>query len=265
MRPAKNGIVFDIKEFSVHDGPGLRITVFLKGCPLDCSWCHNPEGKSSTPQTMHSPAGERIAGRTYSADELAKRLNRHAQILQLNQGGVTFSGGEPLLQAGFVADVIDRLDNMHVLLDTSGYGSESDFRMLASRSDLVYFDLKLIDAALHKQYTGKDNYPILHNLNILGGMDKPFLIRVPLIPGVTDTVSNLEAIAQHVSQLPVPPPVELLPYNPLAGAKYASAGIEYKPGFDQQMPVEPRLEIFDRYRISINVKHTASQPINDTS
>src|SRR5512136_1247357 len=102
-----NGIVFDIREFAVHDGPGIRTTVFLKGCPLACQWCHNPEGQSRQPQAMQGPTGVRIAGVEYSPEALADLLNRQAAILRDNEGGVTFSGGEPLMQAAFVAEVID--------------------------------------------------------------------------------------------------------------------------------------------------------------
>jgi len=260
MIPSHTGIIFDILEFAIHDGPGLRTTIFLKGCPLDCSWCHNPESKSSAPQVMHSPAGDRVAGRIWTAVELADRLNCQARILQLNQGGVTFSGGEPLLQAGFVAEVIELLDGIHVLLDTSGYGSERDFRILAEHVHLIYFDLKLIDESMHRQFTGVDNKPILRNLEILSRMDTPFVIRVPLIPGVTDTANNLDAIAHRVASLPVLPSVELLPYNPLAGAKYIAAGIEFKPGFDPLRPVETRLEIFDRYHIPVIVRRRTGEP-----
>src|SRR5512140_760389 len=121
-----SGIVFDIREFTIHDGPGIRTTVFMKGCPLVCTWCHNPEGQSRQPQIIRSPAGERLAGREYTAEQLAGLLNQQAGILKANEGGVTFSGGEPLLQARFVAEVIDLLADTHILLDTSGYGSEQD-------------------------------------------------------------------------------------------------------------------------------------------
>src|SRR5512135_981644 len=102
-----SGIVFDIKEFAIHDGPGIRMTVFLKGCPLTCMWCHNPEGLSMQPQIIRSPAGERLAGKVYEPEQLAALLNGQADILKANEGGVTFSGGEPLFQAEFVAEVID--------------------------------------------------------------------------------------------------------------------------------------------------------------
>src|SRR5664280_1334981 len=151
------GIVFDIKEFTVHDGPGVRTTVFLKGCPLACMWCHNPESQSIQPQVIRSPTGERLAGREYEATELAALLNQQAALLRANEGGITFSGGEPLFQAEFVAEVIDCLDNLHVLLDTCGYGSQQDFLQLLARSNLIFFDLKLIDAEAHRHYTGCDN------------------------------------------------------------------------------------------------------------
>ena len=187
-----SGIVFDIVEFAVHDGPGIRTSVFLKGCPLDCAWCHNPEGKSSQPQVMQRAAGQRTAGTWFTAKALARRLNRQAEILRASQGGVTFSGGEPLAQADFLLEVIDRLDGLHVLLDTSGYADEGDFRRVVRRCDLVYFDLKLIDERLHQRYTGRGNLPILNNLHVLSEMGKPFVVRVPLVPGVTDTPENLQ-------------------------------------------------------------------------
>ena len=124
------GVVFDIRELTVHDGPGVRTTVFLKGCSMRCAWCHNPEGLLPTPQMMRSAAGERWVGRTYTAAELAAVLNRQAPLLR-EIGGVTFSGGEPLMQAAFVADTLDRLEALHVTLDTSGDASEEDFRLVA--------------------------------------------------------------------------------------------------------------------------------------
>src|ERR1700690_3458733 len=113
-----SGVVFDIKEFTIHDGPGIRTTVFMKGCPLSCTWCHNPEGQSRQPQVIRSLAGERLAGQRYEATELAALLNEQASILQANEGGITFSGGEPLLQAEFVAEVFGFLVNVHIFLDT---------------------------------------------------------------------------------------------------------------------------------------------------
>jgi len=231
------GVIFDLKEFAVHDGPGLRTTVFLKGCPMNCTWCHNPEGKSCKPQVMHSPAGERLAGREYTSRELARLINAQADILRSNEGGVTFSGGEPLAQAAFVREVIDGLDDLHVLLDTSGYAPTEDFLRVASRSHLVYFDLKIIDPALFLHYTGGDIQVVLANLRVLSRLSIPYVIRVPLVPGVTDTPQNLAAIAGVIQNLPGLVRADLLPYNCLAGAKYRAAGLPYQPGFNEDQPV----------------------------
>jgi pyruvate formate lyase activating enzyme len=248
-----SGIVFDIKEFAIHDGPGIRTTVFLKGCPLSCQWCHNPEGQSRQPQIIQAPTGERTAGKEYTAAELAALLNQQVAILRANEGGVTFSGGEPLLQADFVAEVIDLLDDVHILLDTSGYGRQEDFRMLIDRSDLVYFDLKLIDAPSHRHFTGCDNALILSNLHLLGEMGKPFVVRVPLVPGVTDTEQNLEAIAQTVGGMQGLLQVNLLPYNKAAGAKYEYAGMEFKPEYDETAELNLNTEPFQQAGIKVSV------------
>lgn len=249
-----SGIVFDIKEFAVHDGPGIRTTVFLKGCPLRCSWCHNPEGMSPEPQLIRGPAGERVAGREYTSAALADILNRQADILRANEGGVTFSGGEPLGQAQFVTQVIDRLCGVHVLLDTSGYGSEGDFRLLVSRSDLVYYDLKLVDRQAHRRYTGVDNGPILRNLSVLSELGVPFVIRVPLVPGVTDTDRNLAAIGMTVRGLPGLVRVDLLPYNKAAGGKYHAAGVVFKPDYDESQPLNINTTVFEDLGLEVHVR-----------
>ncbi len=247
------GLVFDIREFTVHDGPGVRTTVFLKGCPLRCSWCHNPEGISPEPQIVVGPTGQRTVGQTYTSAELAALLNKQADILRTNEGGVTFSGGEPLSQAGFVAEVIDSLDRLHVLLDTSGLAAEEDFRKLASRVDLIFFDLKLIDPALHHRYTCCDNSPILRNLRALATMDIPYVVRVPLVPGVTDTNENLTAIAEAVRGLPNLLRVDMLPYNRAAGGKYRGCGREFRPGFDESRPVNADTAPFEAAGVKASV------------
>ncbi|OGN96314.1 MAG: hypothetical protein A2Z71_06425 [Chloroflexi bacterium RBG_13_50_21] len=248
-----SGTVFDIKEFTIHDGPGIRTTVFLKGCPLSCMWCHNPEGQSCQPQVIRGLAGERIAGKEYTAIGLAALLNPQIDILRANEGGLTFSGGEPLLQADFVAEVIDLLDDVHVLLDTSGYGDEQDFRSLVDRSDLVFFDLKLIDSTMHHHYTGCDNTQILRNLILLNKIGKPFVVRVPLVPGVTDTDQNLEAIVQTLRGLSGLLRVDLLPYNKAAGSKYRYAGMEFKPEYDESQELNLNTSLFEHAGIKVSI------------
>ena len=247
------GVIFDIKEFAVHDGPGIRTTVFLKGCPLRCTWCHNPEGQRREPQTMRRPDGERVVGREYTAAELAGLLNAQGGILRANEGGVSFSGGEPLAQAAFVADVIRRLDGLHVVLDTSGYASAEDFQLAAELCDLVFFDLKLMDPEQHTRHTGCSNTPVLENLATLGVMRVPFVLRVPLVPGVTDTAANLTAIAEAVNGARGLVRVDLLPYNRAAGGKYGACDMPFKPDFDESQSVCPHLEIFERIGLPVRV------------
>jgi len=205
------------------------------------------------PQTIRGLAGERLAGQEDASTQLAALLNQQADILRSNEGGVTFSGGEPLLQAEFVAEVIDLLQSVHILLDTSGYGRERDFQKLVDRSDLVFFDLKLVDRVEHQHFTGQSNDLILNNLKILSASGKPFVIRVPLVPGVTDTDENLASIAQTVCGLPGLVRVDLLPYNKAAGSKYQYAGMEFKPDYDETRPLNINTMLFEQSGVKVCV------------
>ena len=251
MPESMTGVVFDIRELTIHDGPGLRTTVFLKGCPLRCDWCHNPEGMTPEPQLLQGPNGTRWAGRRIPAAGLATLLNRQAPLLV--DGGVSFSGGEPLMQAAFLAEVLDRLEGLHTVLGTSGWAPETDFLRVASRCDLVLFDLKLMDPEAHLRWTGADNRVIQHNLDVLADLGKPFILRVPLVPGVTDTGPNLRAIARRASALPGPPRIELLPYNPAAGGKYAACGLDWRPGYDEQAQLQVNLLPFQELNLEVGV------------
>ncbi|MEN6306747.1 MAG: 4Fe-4S cluster-binding domain-containing protein [Anaerohalosphaeraceae bacterium] len=222
------GIIFDIKEFALNDGPGIRTTVFMKGCPLRCQWCHNPEGLQPAPQRMVSAGGSRIVGQEYDAVSLAAILKKNKDVFCQTDGGVTFSGGEPLMQAEFIVEVMEHLDSIHILLDTSGYAARADFIRVASCVQHVFYDLKLMNPAEHLQWTGKENGPILQNLLLLDELKTPYTIRVPLIPSITATRENLEQMAAFVKQLKNPREINLLPYNVLAGGKYESVGMKYK-------------------------------------
>ena len=247
------GTVFDIREFTVHDGPGIRTTVFMKGCGLRCSWCHNPEGLSPFPQVIKGSAEERLVGQTFTSMELATRLSQQARLLKITEGGVTFSGGEPLMQSAFVAEVIDQLNELHVTLDSSGNAATEEFMRVVSRCDLVLLDLKLADPQAHLRWTGCDNRLILHNLGLLAATDIPFFIRVPLIPGVTDTDENLLGIARVLAALPRHPCVELLPYNQGARAKYAACGMEWRPRFNENIPYRANLEPFKEFELQASL------------
>jgi pyruvate formate lyase activating enzyme len=269
------GIVFDIKEFAVFDGPGIRTTVFFKGCPLRCKWCHNPEGLSFSPQLLVSynscshcgkcatvcpspknclscgrcvsicPLGLRhISGVEYSAEELAAKLLKNADYLRTADGGYTVSGGEPTAQPEFLLELLGKLRGNHRAVETSGFCTEEIFQAVLDETELVMMDLKLVDPELHRRFTGRDNAPILENLRRLRKSGKPFIIRLPLIPGVNDTEENLRAAADVLSDSGNLLKVEILPYHKTAGAKYGMAGMKYDPGFDVEGELKPDTQIF---------------------
>jgi pyruvate formate lyase activating enzyme len=247
------GVIFDIKEFSLNDGPGIRTTVFFKGCPLRCIWCHNPEGLSpkralfithngctncglckkpcdhedcrGLGRCIHiCPKGlVKAAGKIYSAEELAADIKREEDLFRSTGGGVTLSGGEVMMQPDFAVELITALKPLHVLIETCGYAKHEDFVRVASLCDTVYFDVKLADREEHKKYTGVYNDLILENLEWLKKSGINFKIRTPLIPDITDTDENLAGIARIADGAPV----ELLPYNRMAGAKYSGVGKEF--------------------------------------
>ena len=248
-----NGTVFDIKEFSIHDGPGGRVTVFLKGCPLRCVWCHNPEGLSPHPEIVfkenlcvkcqkclkgcnhdeckgfdrciHACANGAIsvAGALYQDDALAKKINGYKDFFKISGGGVTFSGGEPLMQGEFVISVAEKLNGIHTAIQTSGYADNELYKKAVLHMDYIMQDIKIANSVMHKKYTGVSNDMILENIDFLKKSGKQFVFRVPLIPGITDTEANLTEISKLTEDFPV----ELLKYNTLAGAKYKSVGRNY--------------------------------------
>ena len=231
MRPhsvdAMTGRVFEIREFTLHDGPGVRTTVFLKGCPLRCAWCHNPEGQRFETETMRRKNGETVVcGSDWTAEALADELLRNADIMAQSGGGVTFSGGEPLAQAAFVAEVADRLKAAGVssALETSGHAPEADYRAVVSRMAFVYQDLKHHDAAAFRRWCGGDLALVLRNLDWLRGSGVPFAVRVPCIPGVNDAPADREALLRLAGPGTT---VEFLPYNAAAPAKYAMLGRDF--------------------------------------
>ena len=236
----KRGLIFSIEEFAVNDGPGIRTTIFFKGCPLRCVWCHNPEGISPEPQYMLKKNERVLCGYEVTVDELAGQILKNKDIFILNHGGVTLTGGEPLSQSVFVIALLREIKPyVHTAIETSGYVSSSVFKEVLPLLDLVLFDVKHMDPILHKKYTGVDNRLIQENLRILCDSGNKFIVRVPLIPGVNDNEENMRAILSVVKDVESLERMELLRYNKMAGAKYPMIGRTYEPPFDPE--VSPRV------------------------
>ena len=245
-----SGTVFSIEEFAVHDGPGIRTTVFLKGCPLRCAWCHNPEGQAFEPEPMVKKGETSVCGEEYSSERLAEKLLRDEGIFRMNGGGVTFTGGEPLAQAKFLVEVLDRLaGRIHTAIETCGYAPKEVFREVTGQVDLVMMDVKMVDPDLHRKWTGRGNALILGNLETLIASSRPFIARIPLIPGVNDGEDNLEATAALLEGADGLQRVEILPYHKTAGAKYPMVSRDYVPGFDTDRAPRLDTEPFEKRNI----------------
>jgi len=227
---ADKGIIFDIKKFSIHDGPGIRTTVFLKGCPLQCRWCHNPEGQSPEPETMSGR--KKTAGSEVTVDWVIKEIEKDRIFYEQSNGGATFSGGEPLMQPEFLRRLLAacREKKIHTALDTSGYAPPELFRTFFDAADLFLFDCKLIDEQLHKKYTGVSNKTILANLAALDKADKRIFVRYLVVPGITDNTEHIEAAAAVIASLRNVEEVDVLGYHKLAAEKYRRLGKEFTMG-----------------------------------
>lgn len=277
------GIIFNIEEFAVHDGPGIRKLVFFKGCPLHCMWCHNPEGISFRKELMIrfdacTSCGKcsevcvndqcitcgncvdvcplrlrKICGQEIEAKELAKKLLKGKEVLINSGGGITISGGEPLAQPTFLFELIRELKPVNIAIETSGYAKSEIFQKMVSDSDLVLMDVKHTDPKIHKEYTGVNNCLIIENLEFLCQSDTDFHIRIPLIPGINDTLDNMEKTALLISDAKHLKRVELLPYHRTAGAKYSMLGKQYSPDFNINKNVNIYVDVFKEYNINVTV------------
>ncbi|MDP2236889.1 MAG: glycyl-radical enzyme activating protein [Bacteroidales bacterium] len=234
------GLIFDIRSFSVHDGPGIRTTVFLKGCPLRCAWCHNPESFSCEPEKAlrvqklgdTSYTVQETIGSWMHPEDIVARFEADRPFFEESGGGITISGGEPLFQPEFTLDILKKTTakGIHSAIDTSGYAPEALFKQTIAVTDLVLFDLKLADGQRHKEFTGQDNGLIMANLSHLAKSKKTFFIRIPLIPEVTDTTENLHGLKKILLSLPVIERIDLLPFHHLAQDKYKRLGLNYGIG-----------------------------------
>lgn len=225
-----NGTIFDIKHFAVHDGPGIRQTIFLKGCPLSCWWCHNPESQNINPEKFIQTnkldgkdyKKEVTVGYTISVNDLFKSIQGDIVFFEESGGGVTFSGGEPLLRADFLYEIIKicKKNGIHTCVDTTGFASEKTIERIAEITDCFLFDIKLIDNELHQKYTGVPVNGILSNLKWLDTSHKNVILRFPVIPGITDTKQNVSEIKSFLKSLKNINQIDLLPYHNISNGKY---------------------------------------------
>ena len=276
MDTALTATIFEVREFCLHDGPGIRTTVFFKGCPLRCAWCHNPEGLSPEPEMLFKaakchhcgncqnggdcPHGARVpCGRRWTVAELAQEIRVNADILRSSGGGVTFSGGEPLMQAKFLCALADELRSgettlpLNLAIETSGYAPEEVYREVIERMNLVFQDLKHPDPEVHRRWTGVDPATIHANLAWLKTSGRPFVARIPLIPGVNDSEEAKEGFARLLEGPSGLLRVELLPYHLTAAAKYPFTGRTYDPGFDPTAPLNKETAAFERHGLPVVV------------
>ncbi len=268
-----SGTIFSIQKYSIHDGPGIRTTVFLKGCDLRCWWCHNPESFNKKKEiifwenkcigcrdcekiceleaiefkdegfyrnkkkcnlcgkcadTCPSEALEHI-GREMTITEVIKEIEKDKVFYEESGGGVTFSGGEPLLQIDFLDNVITSLKEKgtHVVIDTSGYVPWENFERIRDKVDLFLYDIKHMDNEYHKRFTGVSNNRILSNLKRLSLIGSNIWVRVPIIPGINDDDLNILSICEYLLTINLRD-VYLLPYHNIANHKYEKLGISYK-------------------------------------
>lgn len=304
--PTSEALVFDIKRFAVHDGDGLRTTVFFKGCPLRCKWCQNPEGlepvrqpiylakqcihcercmkkakegqlvwKYDHPIIQHDHPGNfdaivetcpacaiRYDSQTYTVDKLLKKI-REDEVFFRHDGGVTFSGGEPLLQGRFLYEILKacKKEGIHTGIESSMYGNPELVRAIAPYLDRIFCDIKILDPELHEKATGKNNRLILDNIRWL--LESPqhrdkVIIRTPLIPGYSGTKENIGAIAQWISGIYPDVHYELLNYNPLAPAKYEMTGKTYPLG-DYKPFTKAEIEAFKQTARQNGIKNLVEE------
>ena len=254
------GKVFDIKRYSIHDGPGIRTTVFLKGCSLRCLWCHNPESVDPGPELMHWPgrcsrcyacievcpkgaiakdaAGAvvidrnacdlcgkcaeaclydamQMVGREMSVEDVLAEVEKDRVFYEQSGGGLTLSGGDPFVQSAFAEALLDgcRARGIRTAVDTAGFSKNGVLDRMASKTDLILYDLKCMDDARHKELTGVSNVPIIDNLKRLAAGRTEVWVRIPLVPGVNDDDENIRRTIAFLSSLKTIRRVGILPYH----------------------------------------------------
>ena len=241
------GIIFDIQRNSFVDGPGIRTTVFFKGCNLRCAWCHNPESQCNRPELMFYKDrctgcglcaelcegdteftcpnhAKKWCGKVVTVDEVLAECMKDKLFFDISGGGVTFSGGECMLQTEFLVEILkkSKKNGLHTAIDTAGHVPYENFERVLNYTDLFLYDIKCADSNIHKQYTGVGNELILENLKKLLMAKAHVWIRIPIISGVNDTVEELQMIKDILSSYGKPDKIEFLPYHPMGENKYSA-------------------------------------------
>lgn len=224
-----SGRIFDIQRFSVHDGPGIRTIVFLKGCVLRCRWCCNPEGQEYAIQTMQMAGKPKIAGRDVTVSDVMAEVVRDRPYYRRSGGGLTLSGGEVLCQSGFAAALLHAAqeEGINTAIESTGCAQWSAIEPLLPWLDYYLMDIKHMDSGKHRAFTKQPNTLILENAKRIARNARHLIIRVPVIPTFNDTPAEISAIASFAASLPNVTQLHLLPYHRLGQDKYAALGREY--------------------------------------
>ncbi len=262
-RTQPHGTVLNIQKFCVNDGPGIRTTVFLKGCPLRCLWCHNPETQSGNVEFMYYAekcthcgrcaaadadsafvcfnGAREVCGKLLDSEEVMLELLKDKLFYDRSGGGITLSGGEPFFQFAFSMEILTeaKSSGLHTVLETCGYTEADKIRAAAEYTDLFLFDYKETDPQRHKLLTGVENGLIINNLELLDRLSRPTVLRCPIVPGYNDSNEHLKGICSLANGLDCIIAVELEPYHSLGEGKYISLG---RSGFTAAVPTEKQRE-----------------------
>lgn len=255
MMEEKKGCVFNIQRFSIHDGPGIRTTIFFKGCPLRCTWCSNPESQRRAPEPIwdNIKKKEIITGEYYTIEELMTTIRKDLDYYHESGGGVTVTGGEVLAQKDFVLALLQacRQEGIHTTCETSAYSSQKDFQELLENTDLLIMDIKHYDDIQHLSKTHVHLAPILKNLDQAVHAQRKVLIRIPIIPGFNDSLADAERFGLLLKSHNVQQ-VELLPFHQFGKSKYKYLNRIYEFDNVPQLTSEdliPYSEVIKRYQV----------------
>jgi len=288
-------LIFDVKRYAINDGPGIRITIFLKGCTLNCTWCHNPESIPRQQQKMYSadkcigskecikhcpndaltltPKGIvtnadlcamcgkcaevcptkaiEMTGEVMTVDQVMTQIKKETILMDKSEGGVTFSGGEPLMHHEFLLEMLDACgkEGIHRCIDTTGFANTKILLEVAKKTEHFLYDLKIMDSKKHKKWTGVPNEKILENLKVLAATGVNMNIRIPLVKGVNDDDKNIHESAKFIAALEGKKPiVNILPFHNIAAKKYEKLGQHYEKGIMGEPDLARQDEIIEIFK-----------------